>query len=88
MATWWSSTYECASDVSPFHLRFPRFTPLWHLPWLLACGCVFVSVLCLVGFCVVLFPLFCFASGRGFLTQFLAIVLDDRQCFTARSAAR
>ena len=48
---------------------------------------VFVSVLCLVGFCVVLFPPF-FASGRGFLTQFLPIVLDDRQCFTARSAAR
>ena len=81
MATWWRSTYECASDVSPFHLRFPRFTLLWHLPWPLAC----VVVFCLwFGFVSPFLQ-----APETFWTNFSRdTVLDDRQCFNAPSASQ
>ena len=60
MATWWSSTCDCASDVSPFHLRFPRFTARG----LRLFGFVlFWGLVCLV----LVSPCFVFASARDFL---------------------
>ena len=75
MASCWSSTYEGASDVSLFHTRltFPPCTCL--LLWLLL---VFLFVLCFSVICKCL-------GGVLFIPP---RVLDDRQCFTARSARR
>ena len=52
--------------------------------------CRVAGLFCCVFVCVVFCLLFsCFASARGFLTVPLRVVdLDDRQCFTARSAMR
>ena len=78
VASFGSSTYECASDVSLFHLfhhppsHLPVAFSLWL--WLFALG--FVVCFCFLGF----------ASARVFLLVFSSRVLDDRQCFTARSA--
>ena len=70
-----SSTTEDASDVSLFHtcLTFPLA---------LAGGCLVVG-LCLVGV-FVCFPGFASAKVVYFVST--SRVLDDRQCFTARSA--
>ena len=74
-----------ASDVSPpFHRLFhpPPDTGRWSVVWLF-----FVLFVCVCGVCVCLFS--CFASVRGFFTIPPRVVdLDDRQCFTARSAVR
>ena len=67
MATWWSSTYECASDVSPASLALAVASGL--------------CVVCVwwFGFC---FPLFYLQVPETFWTSFSRdTVLDDRQCF-------
>ena len=69
--------FHCLTLVSP---------PPWHLPFgrfVLLCFALFC--LCFLFAC--LFS--CLASARGFLTIPPRVVdLDDRQCFTARSAMR
>ena len=74
-----SSTYEGASDVSLSHLFHQ---PPLHLP--VAFPFV-VVVLCLFGFvCCFCFPLV--LQVQGIPISHFSRVLDDRQCFTARSA--
>ena len=69
-----SSTNEGASDVSLFHACL---TPPLHLPVAVCFGFVgLVVCVCFPGF----------ASARVVLVVFSSRVLDDRQCFTARSA--
>ena len=75
LASCGSSTYEGASDVSLFHTRLT-------FPLALAAGCVCCGFLVFV--CV--FP--GFASAWGVFLVYTSRVLDDRQCFTARSARR
>ena len=79
MASCGSSTYEGASDVSLFHTCF-TFPPG-------ACRSVvllFVFGFCCLGVLCLLLCLFC-KCWEGVLT-IPRRVLDDRQCFTARSA--
>ena len=74
MASCGSSTNEGASDVSLFHTRLTS-------PLALAGGCF------VVGFWFVVFVCFPgFASARVVFLVSSSRVLDDRQCFTARSA--
>ena len=76
-----SSTTEGASNVSPSHLfHSPPSTCRWFslcgcLVWgLVFCGCLFPSCVCLV------------LQVQEILISHFSQVLDDRQCFTARSA--
>ena len=78
MASFGSSTYESASDVSLFHLSHhpPSHLPVAFSLWLWFFVLEFVVCFCFPGF----------ACARVFLLVFSSRVLDDRQCFTARSA--
>ena len=71
-----------ASDVSPVS-PFCFTATLMHSPTL---------VVCLLGFCGRLYCLLvwlvCFASASEFLISSYAVVLDDRQCLTARLRAK
>ena len=84
MASSGSSTTESASDVSLSHLFHlsPRLLPL-----VLVC----VLLLCLLFVCFGLVFVWCcslcFASAVGCFDLYPR-VLDDRQCFIARSAMR
>ena len=86
MASCGSSTYEGASDVSLFHTRF-TFPPCTcrSVVWFLVFGfwCLVVCLVCCVCF-LFAFVVFC-KCWEGVLT-IPPRVLDDRQCFTARSA--
>ena len=84
MASCGSSTHESASNVSLFHICFTSPSDTCRVAgWLL---CVFV---CCFGFLFVCLP--CFASARRLFCLTIPpqiTDLDDRQCFTARSAKR
>ena len=73
-------------------LRMSHGLTLFHPPlapavWPFFWCVLFVFVFVFVCFFVCLFP--CFACARGLLTIPPRVVdLDDRQCFTARSAMR
>ena len=79
MASCGSSTYEGASDVSLFHTCF-TFPPGTCRSVVL----LFVFGFCCLGVLCLLLCLFC-KCWEGVLT-IPRRVLDDRQCFTARSA--
>ena len=77
-----------ASDVSPFHLRFARFTQLSD-----TCRRPLLGVwfLCLFVFCllrVLVSPLVFCKWQRCLTSFFIYTALGDRQCFHARSALR